>query len=321
MELKWLEDFVCLAQHRSYSRAAGDRNITQSALSKRIKQLESWVGLPLVDRSSNPISLTKAGESFLPRAQDALEMLLSARKTVSDRYSATWQVLSFATLNTLSLTFFPHWMAEIEAPGNSFRARFADPHSSFVGNISTLVSGHCDFFLTYAHPAVPQMEDLDGYPFLALGTERVIPVSAPDPAGQALHSLRDRSLPTDFLSYRGNSFFSLALPWLFEKHGFRLNTVYENGMSVALKAMAVSGHGVAWIPESLVEDEMRRGVLVRGGDRDTDLLTEIRVYRTPQFRNKQAERFWRRASQLVSQKGAQTDRPPAKDDPTPFQER
>ncbi len=46
MELKWLEDFVSLAEHKSYSRAAGDRNITQSALSKRIKQLEDWIGLP-----------------------------------------------------------------------------------------------------------------------------------------------------------------------------------------------------------------------------------------------------------------------------------
>lgn len=301
MELKWLEDFVSLAEHRSYSRAAGDRNITQSALSKRIKQLEDWVGLPLVDRSSNPIGLTKAGESFLPRAQDALEVLLSARKNVSDGYSATWEIISFATLNTLSLTFFPRWMARIEASGASFRTRFADPHSSFVGNISTLVSGHCDFFLTYAHPAVPQMDDLGSYPFLPLGTETVIPVSAPTPQGLALHSLKDKSRPTDFLSYRGNSFFSLALPWLFEKHGFQLNTVYENGMSVALKAMAVSGYGVAWLPASLVDDEMKRGVLVRAGETSTDLLIDIRVYRTPQFRNKQAELFWRRASLLVSQ--------------------
>jgi len=117
MELKWLEDFVSLAEHRSYSRAAGDRNITQSALSKRIKQLEDWIGLPLIDRSSNPIGLTKAGECFLPRAHDALEMLLTARKTVSDGYSASWEIISFATLNTLSLTFFPHWMAQIEAAG------------------------------------------------------------------------------------------------------------------------------------------------------------------------------------------------------------
>ncbi|MDA4630244.1 LysR substrate-binding domain-containing protein, partial [Escherichia coli] len=83
------------------------------------------------------------------------------------------------------------------------------------------------------------------------------------------------------------------------RHKFQLNTVFENGMSVALKAMTVSGHGVAWIPEGLVADELKRGVLVRAGDMDADLVVDIRVYRTPQFRNRHAERFWRRASQLA----------------------
>ncbi|MEE9906238.1 LysR family transcriptional regulator [Brucella intermedia] len=64
MELKWLEDFVSLAEHRSYSRAAGDRNITQSALSKRIKQLEDWIGLPLIDRSSRSYWLDEGGRMF-----------------------------------------------------------------------------------------------------------------------------------------------------------------------------------------------------------------------------------------------------------------
>eukprot|EP01133_Synstelium_polycarpum_P030145 gene30145-37224_t len=128
MELKWLEDFLSLSQHYSFSRAANDRHITQSALSRRIKQLEDWVGMPLIDRSTNPIRLTAAGQK---------------------RYAPMWEILSFATLNTLSLTFFPAWMAELETSGDSFRARFADPHSSFLGNISTLVNGDCDFFLTY----------------------------------------------------------------------------------------------------------------------------------------------------------------------------
>lgn len=300
MELKWLEDFLSLSQHYSFSRAANDRHITQSALSRRIKQLEDWVGMPLIDRSTNPIRLTAAGQSFLPRAQDAVELLYGVRSSLAERYAPMWEILSFATLNTLSLTFFPAWMAELEASGDSFRARFADPHSSFLGNISTLVNGDCDFFLTYAHHAVPQMDDLKGFPFLALGVERVIPVSACGPAGSPLHSLKDRSRPTDYLSYRGNSFFSSALPWLFDRHKFQLNTVYENGMSVALKAMTVSGHGVAWIPEGLVADELKRGVLVRAGDMDADLVVDIRVYRTPQFRNRHAERFWRRASQLAA---------------------
>lgn len=44
MELKWLEDFTALANTLSFSRAAEVRNVTQSAFSRRIKQLEMWLG-------------------------------------------------------------------------------------------------------------------------------------------------------------------------------------------------------------------------------------------------------------------------------------
>lgn len=304
MELKWLKDFVSLAEYSSFSRAAQDRNITQSALSRRIKQLETWAGMALVDRSSNPVKLTEAGASFLPRAQDAIDLLTNARNSLYEQYNPMWEVLSFATLNSLSLSFFPLWMAEMEATGDEFRVRFTDPHASFLGNISTLVHGQCDFFLTYALDTIPQMEDLKKFPYLSVGIERVVPVSAPNSDGTPLHSLNRTYRATDCLSYRGNSFFSLALQQLFEKRQYNLHTVYENGMSIALKAMALSGHGVTWIPHSLAEDELRRGLLVPAGTPEDDLLVEIRIYRTPNFRNRQAEKFWRRASYLAAQKSA-----------------
>ncbi|GAA0605638.1 LysR family transcriptional regulator [Paenochrobactrum glaciei] len=302
MELKWLKDFVSLAQYSSFSRAAQERNITQSALSRRIRQLENWVGMPLIDRSSNPIKLTAAGASFLPSAHDAIDLLYNSRKWLYEQYNPVWEVLSFATLNSLSLSFFPLWMADMEAVGDEFRVRFTDPHASFLGNMSTLVHGQCDFFLTYALDDVKQMEDLKKFPFLSVGMERVIAVSAPNRDGSPMHSLTKSYLPTHFLSYRSNAFFSLALQHLIEKRQYNLHSVYENGMSSALKAMAISGHGVTWVPQSLVNDELSRGLLVRAGTTEDDLLVEIRIYRTHNFRNQQAEKFWRRASYLTTLK-------------------
>src|SRR3546814_7081942 len=52
MELKWLEDFVSLANTGNFSRSAEERNVTQPAFSRRIKALELWLGAPLVDRST-----------------------------------------------------------------------------------------------------------------------------------------------------------------------------------------------------------------------------------------------------------------------------
>ena len=64
MDIKWLEDFLSLAQTRNFSRSAQERNVTQSALSRRIRALEAWVGADLVDRSTYPLVLTPAGKLF-----------------------------------------------------------------------------------------------------------------------------------------------------------------------------------------------------------------------------------------------------------------
>lgn len=300
MELKWLEDFLCLSQHLNFSRAANERHVTQSALSRRIKQLETWVGVPLVDRSTYPIRLTLAGQSFLSRAHDAVGLLTHARDELSARYKPMIEVLSFATLNTLSLTFFPALLAKLESNGDSFRTRFSDPHSSFLGNMSTLLNGNCDFLLTYAHPSVAQIDDLAKFPYLALGHEKVIPVSAANSSGQPMHVLDNSNLPTEYLRYRGNTFFSQVLDPMTEQTKLHLNVVYENSMAIALKAMAVSGQGVAWVPEGLMPDEWKRGILVRAGAEKYDLDVEIRIYRSQRFRTDYAERFWRRVTTLAT---------------------
>ena len=47
MELKWLEDFLSLARTKSFSRSAEERNITQSALSRRIASYPTMIGIPM----------------------------------------------------------------------------------------------------------------------------------------------------------------------------------------------------------------------------------------------------------------------------------
>jgi DNA-binding transcriptional LysR family regulator len=55
MEVKWIEDFVALARHHTFSRAADVRNVTQSGLSRRMKSLERRVGAELIDGSTHPL--------------------------------------------------------------------------------------------------------------------------------------------------------------------------------------------------------------------------------------------------------------------------
>ena len=73
MELKWLEDFLQLVETGNFSRAAERRFVTQPAFSRRIRALEAWLGAELVDRTSYPTKLTKAGEQFRERAAEIVD--------------------------------------------------------------------------------------------------------------------------------------------------------------------------------------------------------------------------------------------------------
>ena len=77
MDLVWLEDFLAIAEEGGFSRAAKRRHVTQPALSRRIRSLEEWLGTPLFERSTHTITLTPAGESFRPVAEDVLRRVLS----------------------------------------------------------------------------------------------------------------------------------------------------------------------------------------------------------------------------------------------------
>jgi DNA-binding transcriptional LysR family regulator len=82
MDTKWVEDFLCLTETRSFKRAALARNASQAAFSRRIQSLELWVGADLVDRSCTPLSLTPAGHTFRCVAENIVRQVNLARKLV-----------------------------------------------------------------------------------------------------------------------------------------------------------------------------------------------------------------------------------------------
>lgn len=56
--------FDAVVRHRSMTKAAAEEDVSQSAVSQSIKHLEGFVGAPLLDRTTRPMTLTRAGEAF-----------------------------------------------------------------------------------------------------------------------------------------------------------------------------------------------------------------------------------------------------------------
>ncbi|ARO15816.1 LysR family transcriptional regulator (plasmid) [Ketogulonicigenium robustum] len=301
MESKWLEDFLVLAAQRHFGRAADIRNVTQSALSRRIKLLENWLGAPLIDRQTQPVTLTAAGAKFLPRAEELMALTTLAREEARPPLASEHDMMTVCMMSTLSITTFPRLVAQLEEKGEHFRFRFVNASTTLPDTLDVLRSGAVDFLLTYAHPNVTALQSLHDLPHITLGSERCIPVSVPDQAGKPRFDLRQTQMPVDYLSYQNNSFFASALPDVISGGRFTLRTVYENALSAALLAAARVGLGVAWIPEALLGDDLTSGRLVRAADPAFDLLVEIRLYQSTPRKSRSKARFWRNVSQLAPQ--------------------
>ena len=73
MDNQNLKAFITVANSGSFSEAAELLHLTQSAISKRIAQLEHQIGKKLFDRIARQVTLTEAGTELLPRAQRILQ--------------------------------------------------------------------------------------------------------------------------------------------------------------------------------------------------------------------------------------------------------
>jgi DNA-binding MarR family transcriptional regulator len=85
MELRHLRYFAAVAAHGSFSRAANHLHLTQPALSRQVKSLEDEIGVALVVRGHNTISLTSAGEDFYEEAKDILARVDVAVRRIKTR--------------------------------------------------------------------------------------------------------------------------------------------------------------------------------------------------------------------------------------------
>ncbi len=87
--LTWLRAFEASARTLSFTHAASELHITQAAVSKHVKSLESHLRQPLFLRRARGLELTKSGAAYLPKVQDAMERLaIGTREVFGQRRSS-----------------------------------------------------------------------------------------------------------------------------------------------------------------------------------------------------------------------------------------
>ena len=299
LDLEWLEDFLALADRGSFSRAAEARSIAQPAFSRHIRALEEWVGVELFDRSAHPAALTAAGQRFLPLLEDVLAGLEAARIEARAAHDIAAASLRFAATHVLSLTFFPRWLGSVEAALQVGPIQMVSDSSQACEDL--VLQRQVQFLLCHGHPDAPGRLDEAQYPVVRLADDLLLPVSAADAGGGPRHAIgRAGAPPPPVLAYSEASGLGRIMQArmrgaLGDAPSATLpdaSVVFTAHHAVLLKTMALEGRGVAWLPRSLVAEDLARGTLVDAGPAQWQLPIEIRLYRQRAEMAPVAEALW-----------------------------
>lgn len=282
VETKWLEDFVSLAETRSFSRSAQLRHVTQPAFSRRIQALEAWAGVDLVDRSSYPTRLTAAGETFHAQALEILGSLQATRNMMRGHQASGQDMIEFAVPHTLAFTFFPHWLMDLRKRFGAVKTRLIalNVHDAVL----RLTEGSCDLLIAYHHPTQPLQLSPDRYEMLSLGHETLAPYAKADAQGEPMfHLPAPEGERVPFLSYASGAYLGRLVDQIIKQSEPLppLDPIYETDMAEGLKAMALEGHGLAFLPSSSVRKELKSRRLVPAAVSGSgfELTMEVRIYR------------------------------------------
>lgn len=263
MDIKWLEDFVSVAETRNFRRSAQLRHVTQPAFSRRIQALEAWAGSDLLDRSSNPARLTPAGETLYVQALEVLNSLQSTRALLRGHSMTRRTSIDFAVSHSLAFNFFPRWISSFRSKLGPVQTRIFALNA--LDATTRLVEGNCDILIAFFHAAHPLQLDADRYETVVLGEEIISPWCRPLPDGTPMHALPGQpGRPLPYLGYASGVYLGVLVDHLIQQSPvpLHLDRTYEMDMAEGLKAMALEGHGIAFLPEGAVRNEVAAGKLV-----------------------------------------------------------
>jgi DNA-binding transcriptional LysR family regulator len=292
MQIKWMEDFIALAQVRNFARAADLRHVTHPAFGRRIRALELWAGTTLIERGRSPMTLTAAGENFLETCRLVALDLENSRQELLRVASHRRSVVTIATGRTLARTLLANWLVRLQPVLRDAEVRIMT--RSLTETAQMLERGEADFSLGYHHARLSFRLDARRFAHVDVTSDKLVPVSRGNAHGLAEHAL-DAGKAAPLVGYAA----SLALGQLVNDHlannpnAPHLVRRLECDSADALHEYVVKGIGVGWLPWSMVEADCKSGRLALCGGRELEVHFEVRLYRPKRRLSPVAEDVWK----------------------------
>jgi len=299
METRWLEDFLILREEGNFTRAAEKRYVTQPAFSRRIRALEEWLDVELVDRSSYPARISALAERYAPRMQLLLDELNALRRDIHEDYRRR-DILLLSTQASLAGAFCAHWLKSLRPLIPEDRVRLV------AGNlyecVDDFLAGRSDLLVCYDVPDLNPLLDRADLQRRALGEDEMLPVSSPALLAQLRNGNGWAQSQLPLIAFPRESFFGAlsarALGDLQQVHGLLADARFETSHADAVRAMVVSGIGVGWLPRLLIKEDLAAGNLQRIEDFPTIPLP-LYCFRHRESRHPMIDTLWAATTTLT----------------------
>lgn len=246
-----LEGLLEVARTGNVTRAAEALGITQSALSARMRSLETELGAPLLARTSHGVHLTPAARSLLPYARRVIQTVAEARTALIG--SAPAQRLALGAAPAVSTYVLPAILKRFRALHPEVRASVRTGHSEEVLEMVLADEVEIGLIRSLRH------RDVESH---ALFDDELVLVARPEHrfarAGRiTLGEIAEEQL----ILFDRESSYTEQTSALFRDAGIVLRDVMELDNIDAAKKMVEQGLGISLLPGSAVRDEIRSGTL------------------------------------------------------------
>jgi DNA-binding transcriptional LysR family regulator len=257
MELLLLRTLVAVAEVGSFSAAATRLCITQSAVSRRIKQLEEHCGVTLLDRAGPAVRPTEAGHSLVRKARQMLEFEREMEESISTL--APRHRISFCCTPSFGTGRLPDIFERfVSAHGLNIDLNivFQMPEDVLEG----LSAGRFDLAV------VEHCEDLDlgAFPSYSLPEDEMVFVSAPtlEISESVINVERIAAERLYLKTHNGCAYRFLRRSLRLIGHEIETfrNLAYFDDLAVVVRQV-VGGHGLGFVSRDLVTRELENGLL------------------------------------------------------------
>ncbi|MBA4099579.1 MAG: LysR family transcriptional regulator [Rhodospirillum sp.] len=250
--------FLAVARERSFTKAAAKLGVSQSALSHTIRGLETRLGLRLLTRTTRSVAPTEAGERLLQTVGPRFEEIDSELDALSELRDKPAGTIRITTGEHAATTVLWPKLAKLLPKYPDIKVEIIVEYG-----LTDIVAERYDAGVRYGEQVAKDMIAVRIAPdmrFAAVGAPSYFAKRPPPRKPQDLvgHTCINLRLPT----YGG------LYAWEFEKKGQQELKVRVDGQLVfntltPILAAAISGFGVAYVPEDLAEPHITKGHLKR----------------------------------------------------------